>query len=99
MLYSWLVEMGKALSYYNDKAMIKKDSSGPQTAREGKDSSEKKGLMNESQKEITKLQGIIKEKDINIEELKEENDSLKTSNTKLKGELKQFQVISILSEP
>ncbi len=62
----------------------------PTTAR---DSSEKKPLppAAESQKELLKTQALLKEKDKTIEELKEANESLKTENIKLKGELKQFK--------
>ncbi len=86
-MYKWLVETGKALSYYNDKVVIKKEV--PLTARE---SGEKKAAMSESQKEVTKLQTTIKERERTIEELREENETLRSSQVKTKAELKQFQV-------
>ncbi len=88
MVYGWLIELGKAVSYYNEKALIKKDPMAPLTARE----TEKRAPTNDAQKEIVRLQAMLKDKDKALEELKEENSVLKTSNVKAKAELKQFQV-------
>ena len=89
VIYKWLVEVGKSVSYYNDKALIKKDAPPPvMTAR---DSGEKKGIVSEYHKEVARLQSMVKERDKTIEDLREENEVLLGSNTKMKGELKQFQ--------
>jgi len=92
VIYKWLVEIGKTLSYYNDKAMIKKEGgisqqTGGLTSREA----DKKAPMTETQKELQKMQILMKEKDKQIADLREENESLKNGNEKLKNELKQFQ--------
>ena len=88
MIYKWLVEVGKAISYYNENVYPKKEQHVPITSRPNV---ENKGVSNELQKEIGKLKDTLKKKEKIIEELKGDNQTLKNENEKLKTDLKQFQ--------